>query len=66
MDAGHLAATAAMTASALGVRSHVSYPDYDEAIEKRLGLDGLEEGFMMTISLGDAPKTAGYLQRAAS
>jgi SagB-type dehydrogenase family enzyme len=52
MDAGHLASTAEMVAAALGVRAHVAYPDHDERIEDRLGLVGLEEGYMLSISFG--------------
>jgi SagB-type dehydrogenase family enzyme len=57
MDAGHLAGTLSMAGASLGLRTHTEYPDYDEGIEKELGLKGLEEGFMMTVSFGTHPKT---------
>jgi len=52
MDAGHLAATVQMSAGALGIKTHVAYPDTDELIERKLGLEGLKEGFMLSISFG--------------
>ncbi|MEU8270690.1 SagB/ThcOx family dehydrogenase [Sphaerisporangium sp. NPDC049002] len=50
-DVGHLAGTAAMVATSMGVRSFVEYIGNDVEIERFLGLDGLSEGFMLTISL---------------
>ena len=55
MDAGHLASTVQLSASALGIKTHVAYPDTDELIERKLGLAGLREGFMLSISFGVAP-----------
>jgi SagB-type dehydrogenase family enzyme len=52
MDAGHLAATVQLTAAARNIRTHVCYPENDEAIERRLGVHGLQEGFMLAIALG--------------
>lgn len=50
-DAGHLAGTAAMIATSIGVRSYVEYVGNDTEIERFLGLDGFSEGFMLTVSL---------------
>jgi SagB-type dehydrogenase family enzyme len=50
-DAGHLAATAAMAAAATGLRCQVEYAGDDQSVESYLGLDGLNEGFMLTLSL---------------
>jgi SagB-type dehydrogenase family enzyme len=55
MDAGHLAATARMTAVSLGLTAHVFYCDDPEMIEKALGLDGTREGYMLTVALADGP-----------
>ncbi|HVQ09446.1 MAG TPA: SagB/ThcOx family dehydrogenase [Allosphingosinicella sp.] len=52
MDIGHLATTLGLAASAHQIMTHVAYADDDEAIERSLGLDGLEEGYMLTVSLG--------------
>jgi SagB-type dehydrogenase family enzyme len=57
-DAGHLAATAAMAAAATGLRCQVEYAGDDRAIESYLGLDGLTEGFMLTLSLLSPEPTA--------
>lgn len=50
-DAGHLAATASMIAAAAGLLAQVEYVGFDRTIEAYLGLDGLSEGFMLTVSL---------------
>jgi hypothetical protein len=52
MDVGHLATTLGVAAAGHHVMSHVAYADDEEAIERSLGLDGLEEGYMLTVSLG--------------
>lgn len=54
MDVGHLASTLAMAAAALDVRVHIVYPDNDELIENMIGVYGLSEGYMLSISLGTA------------
>jgi SagB-type dehydrogenase family enzyme len=58
MDIGHLATTLGLTAAAHQIMSHVAYADDDEAIERSLGLDGLDEGYMLTVSLGVPLKDA--------
>lgn len=54
IDAGHLVGTATLAAKSLGVRSFVSYMDDDIAIERLLGLHGMEEGYMCSVALGPA------------
>jgi len=50
-DAGHLASTAELVARGLGLRARVKYPGNDTEIEHHLGIDGLVEGFMLSVSL---------------
>jgi len=50
MDAGHLAATATILANALSRRTSVEYSDL--AVEERLGLSPLEEGYLLTMLIG--------------
>lgn len=52
MDAGHLAATAELAASSLGLEAMVEYRDDEQAVEAAIGLDFLEEGYMLAIALG--------------
>ena len=52
MDAGHLSATLEMLAGAIGVRCYPQYAANEKGIEKKLGLHGLDEGFMMSLALG--------------
>lgn len=53
MDAGHLAATVRMSARALGLSARVFYSDEAADVERALGLDGMREGYMLTVALGD-------------
>jgi SagB-type dehydrogenase family enzyme len=53
MDAGHLAGTLRMTARSLGVTAGIFYCDDAERIEKALSLDGMREGYMLTVALSD-------------
>jgi len=59
MDIGHLATTLGLAAAAESIMSHVAYADDEAAIERSLGLDGLDEGYMLTVSLGVPAKDAG-------
>lgn len=52
MDVGHLATTLGLAAAAYKVMTHVAYADDDEAVERAIGLSGLEEGYMLTVSMG--------------
>ncbi|HTA14220.1 MAG TPA: SagB/ThcOx family dehydrogenase [Solirubrobacteraceae bacterium] len=52
MDAGHLASTMAIAASAVGVRAHVAYGDHERLIEDALGISCLNEGYLLSVSLG--------------
>lgn len=66
-DAGHLAATAAMAAAAAGLRCQVEYVGDDRTVESYLGLDGLTEGFMLTLSLlSPEPSAAARARRLES
>ena len=53
MDAGHLAATMRMAARAAGVTARIYYNDDADRVERSLGLDGMREGYMLTIVLAD-------------
>jgi SagB-type dehydrogenase family enzyme len=58
MDAGHLAGTLRMTARSLGLNARVFYCDDPEQIERTLGLDGMREGYMLTLALADGATVA--------
>ncbi len=53
MDAGHLAATLRMSARALGVTARLFYSDEAARVERAFGLDGMREGYMLTVAFGD-------------
>jgi len=53
MDAGHLAGTLRLAARSLGVTARVFYCDEAEQVERTLGLDGMREGYMLTLALAD-------------
>jgi SagB-type dehydrogenase family enzyme len=53
LDVGHLASTAKLAADALGIKAYPQYTANEKSIEKILKLSGLEEGFMMSIALGE-------------
>lgn len=52
LDAGHLASTLEFAARSLGLRTFVQYRDNEHIVEKELGLDFLEEGYMLAVALG--------------
>lgn len=52
MDAGHLCSTVEVLSSAYGIKSFVQYGGKESDIEKLIGIDGLEEGYMVSIGLG--------------
>jgi SagB-type dehydrogenase family enzyme len=52
MDVGHVAGTIALAASGLRARCFVAYTDDDQGVEQLLGIDGLDEGYMLTAALG--------------
>ncbi len=58
MDAGHLAGTLRMAARSLGVTARVFYCDEAEQVERTLGLDGMREGYMLTLALADGAAAA--------
>ncbi|MDI6104840.1 SagB/ThcOx family dehydrogenase [Actinoplanes sp. NEAU-A12] len=53
MDAGHIAKSFLTAAGAAGLSSAIFYCDAGTEIERLLGLDGLTEGYMLTVALGD-------------
>lgn len=59
MDAGHIATNIVLCAEAKGLATHVAYSDNDLLIEERIGLDGLEEGYMLTVSIGNPFPSGG-------
>ncbi len=52
MDAGHISGTVQLVAKSLGVKAFVQYGANEPAVERMLGIDGLDEGYMMSIGLG--------------
>lgn len=53
MDAGHIAGTIRIAARALGLTAGISPCDRAEAIESAIGIDGMAEGYMLTVALAD-------------
>lgn len=53
MDAGHLAATARIAARSLGLTAAIFYCDAAREIEQALGIDGLAEGYQLTVAVTD-------------
>ncbi|GIH08207.1 hypothetical protein Rhe02_62740 [Rhizocola hellebori] len=53
MDAGHIASSMRISARSLGLVGGIFYCDIATAIEQALGLDGMAEGYMLTVALAD-------------
>jgi SagB-type dehydrogenase family enzyme len=53
MDAGHIAGSLSLAARSLGLTAGVYYSDDALGVEKVLGLDGMSEGYMLTVALAD-------------
>ena len=53
MDAGHIAGSLRIAARAQGLTAAVFYCDAATEIEQQLGLDGMAEGYMLTVALTD-------------
>ena len=53
MDAGHIAATIRLTARSMGLVGGILVCDNATEIEAALGLDGMSEGYMLTVALAD-------------
>lgn|GEM_PF-735007 len=53
MDIGHLAGTVRIAARAEGLTAAVFYCDAATEIEQALGIDGMAEGYMLTVALAD-------------
>ncbi len=51
MDAGHLIASAEVVANSFGVDTFVQHAANHNAVEKKLGLDGLQEGYLLSMAL---------------
>lgn len=56
MDAGHIGGTLRIAARALGLTAAVFYCDAATEIEDTLGLDGMAEGYMLTVALADGQR----------
>jgi SagB-type dehydrogenase family enzyme len=56
MDAGHIAGTLRIAARSLGLTAAVFYCDAATEIEETLGLDGMAEGYMLTVALADGQR----------
>jgi SagB-type dehydrogenase family enzyme len=52
MDAGHLAATLEICATAAGAQSFIQYAANERNVETKLGLHALDEGFQLSVALG--------------
>jgi SagB-type dehydrogenase family enzyme len=57
MDAGHIAATIRLTARSMGLVGGILVCDNATEIEAALGLDGMSEGYMLTVALADGTAT---------
>lgn len=53
MDAGHIAGSVRIVAHALGLSCAIYYCDLAPVVERAIGVDGLREGYMLTVALGD-------------
>ncbi|HEU5356622.1 MAG TPA: SagB/ThcOx family dehydrogenase [Actinocrinis sp.] len=53
MDAGHIAGTLRLAARAMGLRASVDVGGDAPAIERALGLDGMTEGYLVSVSIAD-------------
>jgi SagB-type dehydrogenase family enzyme len=53
MDAGHIAGTLRIAARSVGLTAGVYYCDAAERIERTLGIDGMREGYMLTVAVAD-------------
>jgi len=54
MDAGHLAASVCLAAEAFGLRYFMDYPANEDEVERELGISRLEEGYLVSMALGEA------------
>ncbi|MFG2938318.1 SagB/ThcOx family dehydrogenase [Streptomyces sp. NPDC048282] len=66
MDAGHLAATTRIAARSLGLTAAIFYCDAAREIEDALGVDGLAEGYQLTVALADGQQEDAELRIPAS
>ncbi|MFC6092223.1 SagB/ThcOx family dehydrogenase [Saccharothrix lopnurensis] len=53
MDAGHIAGALRIAARSLGLTAGIFYCDAADQVERVLGLDGMEEGYMVTVAVAD-------------
>jgi SagB-type dehydrogenase family enzyme len=51
MDAGHIAGTIRMAARAMGLTAGINLCDHATEIESAIGIDGMAEGYMLTVAL---------------
>lgn len=53
MDAGHIAGSLRIAARSVGLTGGIYYCDHAAAIEDALGIDGMTEGYMLTVVIAD-------------
>jgi len=58
MDAGHIAGTARLSALSLGLSARVCDRDDPIAVEHALSVNGMREGFLLTVAIGDGIEEA--------
>lgn len=63
MDAGHIAGSLRLTARSLGLTAGIFYCDAATRIEEALGLDGMQEGYMLTVAIADGIGETGHEPR---
>jgi SagB-type dehydrogenase family enzyme len=53
MDAGHIAGSLRIAARSVGLTAGIYYCDAATRIEETLGIDGMREGYMLTVAIAD-------------
>jgi SagB-type dehydrogenase family enzyme len=68
MDAGHIASAVRLAARSLGLVAGIYYCDAATRFEQALGLDGMREGYMLTVAFADGQdsEAGGNREQAAS
>lgn len=64
MDAGHIAGTLRLSARSLGLTVGISYGDAASRIEEVLDIDGMREGYMLTVAIADGLSNNMYRDSA--
>jgi SagB-type dehydrogenase family enzyme len=58
MDAGHIASTLRMSARAMGLSAGVYDRDAAADVERALGIQGMREGYLLTVAIADGVEPA--------